>query len=133
MKTLDLYKVWEALNKISNRQSDLCEQDIFVQLLGSRSNYLEMSFDNFLEHYSFKIDADEVTIFNDDGIPWEDYTNSDFSYIPSVLLSFSAEKLDNWIEIQIKLDLERQEREKVSQKEDIKAQIIELERRLKTL
>ena len=85
---------------------------------------------SFLNYYSFRIDGDDIIVFNDDGIPYEDYTNRDFSYIPSVLLSFSSEKLDNWVETEIKLQLAKQERDKAEQKKDIKAQIERLQKQL---
>lgn len=133
MKTLDLGKLWELCNILSNKEVELSEENKFISLLGNRSTYTEMSFESFLEYYSFKVEDDKIIVFNDDGIPWEDYTNNDFSEIPTALLSFSAEKLDSWIETEIKLELERQERAKVAEKENIKQKIEMLQKQLNKL
>lgn len=133
MKNLNLERVWEIMNMLSEKASELSEEDKYIQFLGTRSNYGEMSFKGFLEYYSFKVEDDKIIVFNQDGIPWEDYTNNDFSDIPICLLSFSAEKLNSWIETEIKLELERQEREKVAKKENIKQKIEMLQKQLNNL
>ena len=128
---LDLRKIWQVMNKLSYEETKLSEEkDEWVRLLGHRSKYSEMSFDSFLEYYSFRVAKDEIIVFNDDGIPYEDYNNNDFSSVPSVLLSFSDEKLDKWIETEIELQLAKQEREKAAEKENIKAQIQRLQKQL---
>lgn len=55
MKTLNLYRVWEILNKIVTKQNLLEEEDIFVSLLGVNSNYYPSTFENFLDYYSFSV------------------------------------------------------------------------------
>lgn len=133
MKTLNLYKLWQVCNTLSNKQSELCEQDIFVHLLGHRSNYGEIGFENFLEYYSFRIDGDEIMVFNDDGVPYESYTNSDFSCIPLFLLSFSEEQLEDWMDDEIERQLEKQKLDRLAKKEDIKHKIKHLETQLNNL
>lgn len=127
---IDLYRIWELCNILSKKESELCEQNIFVHLMGHRSNYGETSFQEFLNYYSFRIEDDIVTVFNQDDIPYEDYRLDDFSYIPTVLLSFSPEKLENWMKIEIELQLESQKRQKEADKEYIKAQIERLQTQL---
>lgn len=133
MKTLDLWKLWEICNTLSLKESELQEQNIFISFLGNESNFCAQTFESFLEYYSFSIEDDVIVVFNDDGVPYESYTNSDFSYIPTVLLSFSAEKLENWMNIEIELQLAQQKREKEQQKENIKSQIKTLKVRLNNL
>ena len=131
MENLNLRRVWEVMNTLSYRQAILAEQeDKHVQLLGSSSNYCNPTFEGFLNYYSFRIDGDEIIVFNDDGVPYEDYTNDDFSYISTVLLSFSPEKLENWMKIEIELQLAKQQREKIAEKENIKRQIELLTKKL---
>lgn len=130
IKELNLEELWQVINTLSNKQSELCEQNIFVHLLGHRSNYGDMSFEGFLNYYSFRVDGEEIVVFNQDGIPYESYNNDDYSYIPTCLLSFSAEKLENWIKIETDLQLQKQEREKLAEKESIRAQIARLEKQL---
>ena len=130
MKKLDLYKLWQIINTLSEKQSELSEKSIYVSFLGNKSNYISQSFESFLEYYSFKIEKDNIMVFNDDKIPHEDYTNDDFSYVPFVLISLPVEKLNNWIEIEIDLELKRQEIEKQQLKEYIKRQIELLTKKL---
>ena len=131
---LNLEKVWEVMNILSNKQSDLSQlKDIYVNFMGHSSEYNEMSFESFLDYYSFKVDKDEIVVFNNDGVAWEDYNNEDFSYIPSVILSFSAEKLGKWIETKIRLELTKQEENKISEKEELKRNIERLTKQLNNL
>lgn len=114
MKEVNLYKIWETLNKLYEVMNTLSqEEDKYVDLLGHCSNYSERSFESFLDYYSFKIDENNIVIFNDDKIAYEDFTTDDFSSIPIYLLSFSNEKLKNWIKTEINLQLERQKLKKL--------------------
>lgn len=131
MENLNLRRVWEVMNTLSYREAILAEEeDKYVQLLEYNSNYNSMSFESFLEYYSFKIDGEHIVVFNTDPVPYEDYANDDFSRFPSVLLSFSPEKLENWMKIEIELQLAKQEREKIAEKENIKRQIELLTKKL---
>jgi hypothetical protein len=130
MKTLDLEKVWQVMNTLSGRELGLSEQNCYVSLLGNSSNYCQQEFDSFLSYYSFKVEDDNIVIFNDDGVPYESYTNQDFSYIPICLLSFSAEKIEKWIEEETEKQLKQQELNKIQEKEDIKRQIELLKKKL---
>lgn len=133
MKTLDLEKLWEVCNTLSLKESELQEQSIFISFMGYKSNFCAQTFESFLEYYSFSIEGDDIIVFNDDGIPYESYNNDDFSYVPIRLLSFSAERLENWMKIEIDLQLAKQEREKEQQKENIKSQIERLKTQLNNL
>jgi hypothetical protein len=130
MKTLDLEKTCQICNILSKKESELSEDNIFVSLLGNRSNFGATEFESFLDYYSFKIQNTMLCIFNDDGIPWETYTNQDFSYIPLNLLDFNEQELENWMEEEIKNQLKQQEIEKLQRKEEIKAQIERLQKQL---
>lgn len=131
MKNLNLEKLWEVCNKLSYEQSKLAEEkDIYVNLLGVTSNYTTMSFENFLKYYSFSVEKGSIIVFNDDKVQWEDYTVGDFSFIPICLLSFNKERLENWMGIEIKLQLETQERQRMQERENIKKQIEQLQKQL---
>ena len=130
MKNLDLEKLHYICNKLSNKEQELSERDIYVSLMGHSSNYSEMEFESFMKYYNFGFEDDNIVVFNDDAVSYENYTNQDFSYIPTILLSFDETRLENWTETEIKLELERQEREKVQEKEDIKKQIELLTKKL---
>lgn len=130
---LDLEKLWQILNILSNKQDELCEQDIYVSLLGNNSMYSSPSFESFLEYYSFKIDKENIVVFNQDDIPYENYNNNDFSYVPVCLLSFSAENLEEWIDNEIQDQLNHQKLEKSAEKERIEQEIKQLQKRLNNL
>ena len=106
--------------------------------MGHNSNYSEMEFESFMKYYNFGFEDDSIVVFNDDSIvvfnddavSYESYTNQDFSYIPTILLSFNEKRLESWMETEIKLQLEAQEREKVREKEDLKKQIELLTKKL---
>lgn len=125
MKELNLYRIWEIVNKLQDKMDELSEDNIYVYLLGYRSNYVEMTFESFLNNYSFKVE-DNIVIYNDDPIPWEDYTNNDFMSIPKKLvLSMTDQEIDEWAEEEIKNQLNNQAKEKQTRKENI---LLEIER-----
>lgn len=133
MEDLELKKLWQVMNTLSEKQSVLCEQSIFVHLLGHRSNYGDMSFEGFLDYYSFKVDGDEIVVFNDDGVPYEDYYNDDSSYIPLSLLSFGEKELEKWMDDEIEKQLGQQKLDRLAEKENIKQKIKHLETQLNNL
>ena len=103
MKTLDLYRIWQILNIIHNQENILSEKGIYLNILGHNSKYYEMEFEYFLYEYAFRVDADQIIIFNNDQIPFEDYTNNDFSFIPKELLSFNDTEVMAWVEEETKI------------------------------
>lgn len=133
MKELNLEKLWSVCNTLSNKQSELCEQNIFVHLMGHRSNYGEISFEGFLNYYSFRLDGDEIVVFNNDPISWESFSNDDFSYIPLSLLSFGEKDLGKWMDDEIENQLAQQKLNKLAEKEGIKQKIKHLETQLNNL
>jgi hypothetical protein len=133
MEKLDLKKLWDVCNTLSNKMDELSEQDTWVNFLGNRSSYCGMSFEGFLDYYSFNIVKDGVIVYNNDGVPYEDYTNDDFSYVPICLLSFSDEEIKNWMEEEIAKQLKEKEVEKLQQKDYLKNQIKRLQNQLDKL
>ena len=131
---LDLKRVWEVMNKLSYEESKLSEeQDKYVQLLGHSSNYCNSSFEGFLNYYSFKVDGEDIVVYNDDSVQWEDYRNNDFSTFPLFLLSLGEKELTIWIENEIEMQLKQQEINKIAEKEEIKRKIERLTKRLNSL
>ena len=130
MKELNLYKLWEVCNKLSEKESELSEEGVFISLLKNNSSYYEMSFNEFLNYYSFKIEDDVIIVYNNDGIPYENFTNNDFSYVPTELLDMSDEDLNVWIEAEVARQLEAQRVNKLAEKENIKLQIERLQKQL---
>lgn len=133
MKNLNLEKVNLVCNTLSDKRHELIEENIYIDFLGHRSNYVSLSFEGFLDYYNFKIDGKDIIVFNDDAIPYENYTNEDYSYFPSALLSFTPEKLEKWVETEITLQLAKQERNKESDKERLKNYIKRIQKQLDNL
>jgi hypothetical protein len=123
METLNLKKLWEVMDIVSLKQQDLSERNIFVDLLGCRSEYYGWSFESFLRYYSFRFEDDNIVVYNNDPIPYEDDNTDDFSYVPISLLSFSAEQIEEWMENEIKKQLDQQEENKIKSKENLRLQI----------
>jgi hypothetical protein len=130
---LDLQKIWNTMNFISEQEDVLNEKDIYPYFLGMRSNYYKQDFNSFLDHYSVKINTDYIIVFNDDGVPYEDYTNDDFSYLPKELLDFNEKQLKDWIDKEVDIHLKRVDKNKEEEREYIKSQINILTKKLEQL
>jgi hypothetical protein len=133
MEKLVLKKLWEICNILSDKQNEFHEQGIYIYFMGSSSEYNSMSFESFLAYYCFKIIKDEVLVFNNDPISWEDYRTDDFSYIPLNLLLGGEKALEEYIKTETEKQLEQIEKDKIVQKEGIKRQIELLNKRLNNL
>ena len=133
MRELNLYKLWEVCNTLALKESELQEQSIFISFMGHKSNFCAQTFESFLEYYSFSIEGETIIVFNDDGVPYEDYTNDDFSYISTILLSFGEKELEKWIDDETERQLAQQKLEKLQRKDYIKEQIKRLETQLSNL
>lgn len=127
---LDLKRIWEVMNTLSNEQEELGQEYYYVDLLGNSSEYFSRDFESFLEYYSFKIEDNNVVVFNIDRVPYEDYTNNDFSYIPIPVLGFGEEELENYIKQAVDTQLKEQEEQRIAEKENIKRQIELLQKQL---
>lgn len=133
MKELNLYRIWQIMNKVYEAQDKMHEKDLYVYLLNSCSYYVPSDFENFLNYFSFKVEKEYVEVFNCDPVPYENYNNDDVFYIPKELLSMTDKELDVWIEDKIQKELERIERDKIAEKERIKADIDRLNKQLERL
>ena len=130
MKNLNLERLNEICNLISQRQDELAEDSIYVELLGLQSEYSTMSFEMFLSYYSFRIEDDSITIFNNDPVAWETFSNSDFSEVPFIVLDLSDEGLNNWLDRVVAQKIKDLEFENQHRKEGIKRQIEMLQKQL---
>ena len=133
MKTLDLHRIWEVMNFLTEQDDILNEKGLYPDFLGQNSNYFREEFSDFLEGYSFRLDKDEICVFNNDRIPYEDDRNNDYSYIPLELLSFNDEQLMNWIDKRTQNYIERQKHYKEEEKKNIEYKIKILTEQLKKL
>ena len=82
----------------------------------------------FLNHFSFSVDLEYgiFTYFNDDFIPYDDYTNNHFSRIPITLLTATDSEVELWVTKSIE-ELRKSEEEERLQEIEI------LEKRIKLL
>ena len=133
MKELNLYRIWQIITKVSEEQDKMHEKDLYVYLLNTRSYYVPSDFENFLNYFSFKVEKEYVEVFNTDPIPYENDYNDEVFYVPKKLLSMTDEELDIWIEEKIQKELDRIERDKIAEKEKIKADIDRLNKQLERL
>jgi len=130
MKNLNLEKLWMVCNTLSEKEKELSEIGIWVYLLGGSSSFAAHTFEIFLYYYSFKIDEKDIVVFNNDSVPYEDYTVGDFSSIPISILDFGEEGLEEWIQNEVENQLKQQEEQKLRNKENIRQQIARLEKEL---
>lgn len=96
MKQLNLYKVWEVMNFITEQENILNDKGIYPCVLGSQSEYFGMDFEHFLNEYYFSVEGEHVCVFNNDPIPYEDYNRTDSSYLPIEILFYDDKQLLDW-------------------------------------
>jgi hypothetical protein len=133
MKQLNLKKLWEVCNKLSWEQEQLSDKNIWVNLLGINSGYVTQRFENFLEDYSFRIQGDNVVVFINEPVPYEDFNYQDFSYVPLSLLFGGEKELEEYIKTETERQLEQQRKEKDYEKERLKLEIERLQNKLNNL
>lgn len=95
MKQLNLYRLWEAINKLSEKETQLGENDINVCFLGGVSNYVQCNYEKFLMYHQFKINENHVLVYDD---PEYGYC---FSRVNINLLTMNDEEIDLWMESEI--------------------------------
>ena len=133
MEILNLKKLWGVCNALSDKQTEFHEQDIYIYFMGCSSEYSSMSFESFLDYYSFKLFKDEILVFNNDPISWEDYNTNDFSYVPLNLLLGGEKELEEYLKNETEKQLEQIEKDKIALKEKVKKDIEKLQNQLNNL
>jgi hypothetical protein len=134
MEKLNLKSLWQVCATIAQKEEEFNENGVYPYFLGYFSSFIStMSFERFLEYYSFRIKDDKVVVFNDDKYPYEDFGADDFSCVPIYLLEVSEEGLEQWIKTEVASHLIKEEQENLAKKENIKKQIEILQRELEAL
>ena len=90
---IDLKRLWEITLIICNEIDEAPEEDFHI-------NYTtQYSFESFLNYFSIKIDIirEEITYYNDDKVPYEDFTYQDFNTLPLSILEFKDEDVKEWL------------------------------------
>ena len=92
MEIINTKRIWEIFQIVDRIDED--------GTLGFNNASLE--YESFLEWYSFKIIRDSIMVFNDDRVPYEDYTWNEFNYIPFSVMNMSDEGVEKWVIEEIK-------------------------------
>lgn len=90
---IDLKRLWEITLIICNEIDEVCNEDFYI-------NYTtQYSFESFLNYFSIKIDIirEEITYYNDDKVPYEDFTYRDFNTLPLSILEFTDKEVIEWL------------------------------------
>ena len=119
---IDLKRLWEITLIICNEIDEAPEEDFYI-------NYTtQYSFESFLNYFSIKIDIirKEITYYNDDKVPYEDFTYPDFNTLPLSILEFKDEEVKEWL-------YEKNKERVLKEKENRKIEIDRLRRNIEIL
>ena len=119
---IDLKRLWEITLIICNEIDEAPEEDFYI-------NYTtQYSFESFLNYFSIKIDIirEEITYYNDDKVPYEDFTYQDFNTLPLSILEFKDEDVKEWL-------YEKNKERVLKEKENRKIEIDRLKRNIEML
>ena len=119
---IDLKRLWEITLIICNEIDEALEEDFYI-------NYTtQYSFESFLNYFSIKIDIirEEITYYNDDKVPYEDFTYQDFNTLPLSILEFKDEEVKEWL-------YEKNKERVLKEKENRKIELDRLKRNIEIL
>lgn len=119
---IDLKRLWEITLIICNEIDEAPEEDFYI-------NYTtQYSFESFLNYFSIKIDIirEEITYYNDDNVPYEDFTYHDFNTLPLSILEFKDKEVKEWL-------YEKNKERVLKEKENRKIEIDRLKRNIEIL
>ena len=119
---IDLKRLWEITLVICDEIDKVCDEDFYI-------NYnTQYSFESFLNYFSIKIDIirEEITYYNDDKVPYEDFTYHDFNTLPLSILEFTDEEVKEWL-------YEKNKERVLKEKENRKIEIDRLRRNIEIL
>ena len=119
---IDLKRLWEITLIICNEIDQAPEEDFYI-------NYTtQYSFESFLNYFSIKIDIirEEITYYNDDKVPYEDFTYQDFNTLPLSILEFKDEEVKEWL-------YEKNKERVLKEKENRKIELDRLKRNIEIL
>ena len=119
---IDLKRLWEITLIICNEIDEAPEEDFYI-------NYTtQYSFESFLNYFSIKIDIirEEITYYNDDKVPYEDFTYNDFNTLPLSILEFKDKEVKEWL-------YEKNKEHVIKEKENRKIELDRLKRNIEIL
>ena len=132
---LDLKRIYHILEIIVEKMWNLEEEYDYVtnSPLGINSGYSSCSFEYFLEIYNFRVDKDNIVVFDDSYVPYEDFTVNNYNYLPKNLLNLSDEEIRTWTLNEYKSIVENNKNEIVKEMERKKCEIERLTKELEEL
>lgn len=93
MKEINIFRLWQITNIIQEELHKIDEEkDVFVEF-----NTIN-DYDSFLKTYSFKIETEfkKICYYNNDYIPYEDYTYNEYNYLPFEVLEMNDDKVKKY-------------------------------------
>ena len=119
---IDLKRLWEITLIICNEIDEAPEEDFYIYYT------TQYSFESFLNYFSIKIDIirEEITYYNDDKVPYEDFTYQDFNTLPLSILEFKDEEVKEWL-------YEKNKERVLKEKENRKIELDRLKRNIEIL
>ena len=119
MEIINTKRIWEISQIV-----DRIDEDGTLDF-----NNASLEYESFLEWYSFKIIRDSIMVFNDDRVPYEDYTWNEFNYIPFSVMNMSDEEVEKWVIEEIK----KKEEEYVGREQSRKETLLQEVERIKKI
>ena len=120
MEIINTKRIWEIFQIVDRIDED--------GTLGFVNSFLE--YEGFSDWYSFKMLKDSIMVYNNDQIPYEDYTWNDFNYIPFSVMKMTDREVEKWVSKEIK----KKEKEDVEWEQKRKETLLEeIERNKKIL
>ena len=102
MKTLDLEKVHKVMSIAHDFEMSVDEENNSnFKAFGQSDSFLPCNFKTFLKHYSFQVEDDVLCVFNNDNIPYEEYSYGIYNYIPVKVLDFTENELQDWLKLKL--------------------------------
>ena len=109
MEIINLKRIWEIF-QIVDRIDEWSRLDF-------NNTFLE--YEGFSDWFSFKVLNNSIMVFNDDQVPYEDYTWNEFNYIPFSVMKMSDEGVEKWVIEEIKKKEEEYVEREQSRKETL--------------
>lgn len=92
MKQLDLEKVHQVLSKVVEKYQKEEDSEIIEGI-----EHFYHDFEQFIKDFCFRFEDDYLIIFNNDPIPYEEYANDKYIYLPLVLLNYNDNEIYEWM------------------------------------
>lgn len=130
MKEINIFRLWQITNIIQEELFKIEEEKgVFIEF-----NTIN-DYDLFLERYSFKIETEynKICYYNNDYIPYENYTYNEYNYLPLGVLEMNDEEVKKYAYGLYEDLLNKEKNDRESLKERLKRDIENFEKQLRNL